>query len=795
MKKIWKNLCAVSMALACGTGLVACGEDEKKVSKDLDGDGLIASWETLFDVSSEQTTNSSVPLGDIVHISNADQLKDINNNTDSRKIYVLDADIDLGGAEVAINLGKSEFYGNNHVIDNFKLASINTDNLTCDESYNEKIVRCLFYGGTGVFNTRIFMGVQGLDIDKPTNNIYYSISPIFNVPVVSGVQVKGRINVNPTRVDGRSLAKVEASLLYSGMNSRIVSESEDVEDKIIENIVAIENSNVDGMLVVNEVKSSMLKVDAGAIASRITKGSTVYNSFVQAEIVAGMSMETSNIGGVVGANEGFVSTCTFTGSIKLNNDQNNYADRECVGGIVGLNDRLAEIKNCTTNATISCVNTVDEIVDNKNYFFGGIAGVNNGGVLELCQSDANLNFDNITSVVTGGFVGKNEKGIISYGICRGSITVSKVQHVTLAQVAGMSNAGYFEKLITTTGLNVDNSAITSKDVIVGAVTTFEEVAQSPYFSKILVDGKTEVFVRNQDTSTVDYAQGIRCPYQVLVGQEEGEDIFDTVLPSIFENVYKTTTCAFEKYSLVNVDNFGTKVNDGVSASYVSAVGTITPTTRWMIDYLDFKNYLNHNEVSMGEQLVFGELCFTVDDKVSRMTSYFGYSQYNGELAYFDKSFEQAYLHTDNATGSCENDTVDELFSFVYSLIANNNGKSKENYVIKLNNDFLQLPLDGEEDMEIGMGLKTYLFKSKLENVFVCLNTTPTVTKLDENNNDLDLDDTGSLDLKYLVFSFSDKTNNYTMKIDVSNLENLADDTVFTSEYILYLTFTISSKIG
>ena len=45
MKKIWKNLCACSLALACSAGLTACGDGDVPVSVDLDGDGVVSSWE------------------------------------------------------------------------------------------------------------------------------------------------------------------------------------------------------------------------------------------------------------------------------------------------------------------------------------------------------------------------------------------------------------------------------------------------------------------------------------------------------------------------------------------------------------------------------------------------------------------------------------------------------------------------------------------------------------------------------------------------------------------------------
>ena len=200
MKKIWKNLCACSLAIACSGAIAGCGDDEAPVSRDLDGDGVVATWETLYD--DMQHTLDKTLTGEISFISNADELLDINNHTEEKRVYALKNDIDLDGREVSINLGKSEFYGFNFVISNFKLATINGKDIA-ETGFENTYIKALFRNGTGVFSTRIFMGVQSITVDNAERNSNYYISPMFNVPVVSDIDVKGKIKVDSMGVDNR----------------------------------------------------------------------------------------------------------------------------------------------------------------------------------------------------------------------------------------------------------------------------------------------------------------------------------------------------------------------------------------------------------------------------------------------------------------------------------------------------------------------------------------------------------------------------------------------------------------
>ena len=790
MKKIWKNLCACSLALACSGGLVACGKDETPVSKDLDGDGAIASWETLFE--DVEHSNIKTATGTITFISTADELLDINNHTEETNIYALRNNIDLGGREVSINLGKSEFYGFNYVISNFKLATLNGADIG-ESGFENTYIKSLFRNGTGVYSTRIFMGVQNITVDNSERNSSYYISSFFNVPVISDIDVRGKIKVDGKGVDNRISATVDASLLYTGMPMEVVTADED--EKLVEDVTCIDNVNVDGEIIVNNERGSRIGVNAGGIASVIGSHSMVYNCYVQAKIIATSSESASTIAGVVGHNKGFMSTCTFTGEINFNNNAGMsvmYGGGINIAGIAGINDTLAEVKNCSTNARITLTTAEAETSNaSSEYYVGGIVGTNENGVINLCQSDATTTLNNLYSVVAGSIAGVSNDGIISYNICRGSITATNIANMSVAQVTGFAKNGLFEKLMITTPISVDNASRTTERLKLGMVTIFENNETSPYFRRIMVDGISNIITREVDNSKFEYKHGLRYPYQVQVGMDDDEYIYDTIVPDVFENLFRADSCKIYKFSQVG-DN---RAEDTVTVNYANnLVGVSTGTTRWMIDYMDFKNYLNHNEVSLDADLNFSTLHFTVNDVATRLQSFFGSGKYNGELAYFDKEFSTSHNHTPNALGSCEHDQNDEMLSFIYDLIQSNNGKGKELYAIKVNSTFINRAPDNVEKVD-GLSADANIFVDKICNVFGCLSTPVSVTRLDVDGNNLEDDETGTLMAKYVVINFSDASSNYAMKIDVSSMQ---DTPTVSSEakdaFIVFVTFTISSKI-
>lgn len=798
------------MALACSAGLVACGDDKANAPIDLDGDGMISSWETFFDTSSAGTSGGGTIIAapeNIVYISNAEQLLAINNTTDP-KTYVLSSNIDLGGAEVCINLSGSSLYGRGYEIKNFKLGKVNdelTSNLYSDDNYSSKNIRCLFYGGVEVYGVNLFAGVQNLDINTSDNRSYNSLSMFFNTTKIEGVNVKGLWSINPQKNDGRSLGQVDAGLIYSGMSTeKMIGEQESV---VVDNVVTIANCSVDGAIIINDKYGTHMGANIGYIASKILKDSTIYHCSVKGNIKGVNSYNYTNIGGVVGYNRGFVSSVNFAGDINLtttcDTGVTQTSARECVGGIVGNNDVLGEIKNCVSSGTISIKNTEieEEIAQSGSMFLvGGIAGFNNGGIFEMCTTDANIVCDNMRSTMyVGGFCGKSDRGLMSYGICRGNITLNNILDVSVAQIAGHVFNGYIEKVVATTGITINNTneELTTSKIDVGMAIVFDEVLDAPLMSRVLIDGITTVTCPAHNNSAVNYLHGLRHNFQVLVGQDEetGEDIYQPIVPAIFDNIYKSDGYRFNKRNVQN----GSVEKEPVTINFISDIGDSVNENRFLIDKLDFKNYLNHNEVSMGTILSYNALAFTIDSKVASQ-SFFGESKYNGELAYFDHEFNDYYNHIKSALGYCEHDRQDELMSFVYELISSNKGKNTSNYAIKFDDNFINYVYDPEaEDLFEGLPTRPYLFRERLTNVFTCLNIkpSPTLKMLDKMGIDVENSEGGNVEVKFLQYTFADSNNEYVMTVDISNLMADGEDVseLFVDEYVVYLSFKITSKIA
>lgn len=820
------------MALACGLGLAGCGKTEAKVSVDLDGDGKISTWETLFgngSSSSEHTGETITITKPITYIKSKSDLLAINDAVKTSplisKAYVLSNDIDLGGEEVCINLGNSELYGNTYTISNFKLGTYYVEDYITSGVDGEEVAvertpsgtRCLFYGGS-VYGVNIFMGVQSVSFDNiDIDN--YQISPFINSSYIDYVSVRGKLNLNAPYRDGRSNFSVNASLLYSQAPiSEIIGEAE-VET---EPDTHIRNVSVAGVIKVHD-EERFLSSNIGGVASVISENSTIYNANVEIDLDVDSKHEM-NVGGIIGHNKGFVSTGNVTGRIKSN--FTTEAKAENVGGVVGFNSNGAEIKNCKTNATIDFAYS-DILVSSStsaNHNYGGIAGYNVGGVLEYVQSDSVINVSNVTNITVGGIAGKTEMGIISHAICRGSININDVLAVNVAQVSGRANKGLIESVLTTTGITVDNSLIQSS-VNVGMVTIFENfnntngdgytAQNSPYFKGILVDGKTEVYMRQGDA--FKYALGLRNPYRIQTGEvEENEETGETIvktesrLPEIFTNLYYTEAggyssagCQLLKYELVN----GVKTkNETVKAVYpldnqnIRRVSKSSNTVPWLIDTLDFKGYLNHNEVNLTDKIVFSELNFTLDKSVSER-SYFGEHKYNGELAYFDREFTESYTHEDSSVGSCGYDNKDELMSFIYDLMIN--AKDVSTHVIKISDGFLKVDWDNAEQSNL------INFRKIIKNSFTCLNTDVKTYILNMNKQNIDSLDEDDLESgegqefvedtepKYLKVTFEDNKNNYIMLIDIESLVRRPDGVLVTkgdySSYMLYLTFSVIAK--
>jgi len=787
MKKIWKNLCVFSMALACGMGVVGCGDKAAWVSKDLDGDGGISSWETIFQ-SNEGPLSESKILGEIKYIKNAQDLLDINNQEpQSEYSYVLSNDIDLGGKTVSINLGASSLYGNGYSIRNFKLDCANLK--TTGNNNNRPVaVYSLFRGGVNIQDVNIFMGYQNIEIAANNIGCYY-VSPFFNVTNINNVSVKGKLDINIKRIDGEDPRKLRASLLHTVIGTQ----DENIEESVkqFSNITSI---GVDGVINVSQEKESNINTIIGGTVSELRADSLLYDVHSSVTINMDHSNGQDMVGGVVGNNYGFLSTCVATGDINISG-KNNSSGEVVLGGIAGYNGVMAELKNTSNNMKINCTNddTLEAAIDKAVIIAGGTVGINNCGVVEYAQSDAELTISDYESTIIGGLSGQNQDGIISYALCRGKIVTKEVNNVCVAQVSGQSTKGLIEKVVTNTAINVVNlSDIESVDV--GMVTTFtsgthDDSKNSPYFRRILVDGITEVEVKSKNYVT--YNLGLRNKFQVAIDtDEEGNTIYETRIPDVYDKLfYIETGCKFFLYENVNsvkqdVSPTITYAKSQKGTSYVT--GTSTVSSSWMTNRLDFKNYLNHNEVNIsGSSINLNNLYFTLSES-QRLNSYFGNAQYNGELAYFDTEFSTSYKHNPSASGGCENDKKDEFMSFIYELVTNStNGMT----VIKLDKDFLVLPEENESSHPY-----VDAFVSNISESLKCLSVIPTIELLSENKTNME-DETETLDPKYISVKFDHKSSRYTMLFDISNLLPNRNDMHNSHKFFVYLQLTINTIVG
>ena len=135
-----------------------------------------------------------------------------------------------------------------------------------------------------------------------------------------------------------------------------------------------------------------------------------------------------------------------------------------------------------------------------------------------------------------------------------------------------------------------------------------------------------------------------------------------------------------------------------------------------------------------------------------------------------------------------------MLSFVYDLIKSNNGKSKEIYVIKVADTYINRAPDNNETVE-GLSADANIFVNKVCNVFGCLSTSVAVTRLDGDGNNLEEDESGTTPAKYVVIEFSDSKNNYKMKLDLSNMQELdSNNGGLPNAFVVYVTFSVTNKI-
>lgn len=139
-----------------------------------------------------------------------------------------------------------------------------------------------------------------------------------------------------------------------------------------------------------------------------SKISIVNNYNTQGNFGAGYGSVKRNLynfatlfGGILGENEGYLETCYAESDIKAKPIRNSIIGDDVnssgVGGAVGINWEMGEVKDCYSLAKIS-------VVDDSNADIGGFVGINLGKVLN-CYSTGAVSANDNTGRSIGGFCG------------------------------------------------------------------------------------------------------------------------------------------------------------------------------------------------------------------------------------------------------------------------------------------------------------------------------------------------------------------------------------------------------
>lgn len=826
MKKFWKNMCLGAMALTSVVGFSGCGKDNDNVSVDLDNDGVVSEWETVF--GSAPSSNRAT-IANVVNISTLAELKAINDNSANETTdmydYRLVKDIDCKGETLSINLGKSKLFGNNRVIKNFKLG---TCPIFGEEEGGESVSKGLFYNGVAVYDLRLFMGNQKFEINEDTSE--YNISPFVNVPVLNTITVKGKLTI---------------SRRYTDNNTNISLLASSVEEK--RSGLSISNCSVIGDIDYKESDSSAT-VYAGGIAAKLWANDLIYNSTVDGDFVVNGTM--MNVGLVAGVSDGFVSTVNTKGSVATSYYS---VGNSAVGGVVGFNSRNGEIKNATTTATIS-FDQDTLLSSNAEFAVGGMAGRNNG-IISYSTSDAKLNISKCDATTyVGSVAGYGEHSIYYNVIGRGELNVTKCPNVFVADLVGYSKYGHFEKIITNARINVDNSTIDSK-VNLGLVTIFEKLGgefdseakynaeYTPNFKSILIGGGANVYTKNAiSAGDFRYNLGLRNEYEYYVLDENGEiettpvlgednkplldengdeirePVTDTLTPYLYSKLYILDNYTVNKYKSENglktqeANLILTYAKDGSnSPMVVTNSSSVALQLQFFLRDLGFNYIIGNNEIDLSS-FEMDKFKFTIS-KDMQLERYFRFDhkEYNGDLSPFDKEFDKV----------CSYDINDEMFSYLNKLITSNTTSeytplliSKEFATSMYLEDFEdedteediipeepEYPVEDEEDEDSSGEEDEEEFEDPLtvEKRFI-LNVTKLLeimritvasSTLASDYTVISEDNIEGLITKYIRLYFNDDKYNYTITFDVTEM---AEDTDRERDnYVIYMDYHKDNK--
>ena len=804
MKKFWKNLCTYSLAVTCGVAVAGCGENnDGNISRDLDGDGAISSWETVF--AAEGSSNRVIASNEIIAINSVNDLMAINDNNSSGKSYKLMRDIDCRGQEISIDLLNSTLYGNNKVIYNFKLgrAQFKTDPVEGEDRVvvsDAPQTMALFYNGREVYDLKVFMGNQQYVLDysieeddTPRNTIY---SPFVNIDRLESVEVKGSLNVSVKGDQHAADKETKLSLLYSSFKIKENSEQEEIAVG-----TTISDCSVDGKIYFDDKTQAMTSY-IGGIASVLDAHSKIYNSYASVDIFDSSDYRT-HVGGLVGKNNGFISTCVTTGEMKFS-----YwggIQLENIGGVVGYSSEYSEIKNCSTNMSISSaipedLQSVPNQSPNHPINIGGVVGRSESSILNYVQSDAVININNPHKGImftVGGLCGENIKGDVQNVICRGSINAVNPYEINAANMCGKSVKGSVRSAIVTTDINIDTYSMPEsnfKPVIkLGSLVIFEEflnndnlargdytAENAPYLKGVLNGGNETVLLG--PVASFEYDLGLRNTFKTRVGVDESGEtpiiLYKEKFPLIMESVYVLNSNNIRSnYDANNDTYYNSNELKELPIKYSSEIhgrpdikeASFKEYAKFVINDLGFKTYLNHNELVADANSTVDSLSFSVPVEKQDI-KFHEEKQYNGELAYFDRKFDDCYDHDLDEFGNCKNgdDKIDKLFSFFNYLFTKNIGS--ENYSLRFGQDFLKI---NPENDSIQSRIES--FKNSIENTLKCMGVDVSKSYVMTNYGkqiNLDSDESISDNIQYLVMTLnsSDFMGTKTFVFDISDFQ-------------------------
>ena len=815
------------MAVVSSLSLWACGKPAPEVSVDLDGDGVISAWETIFDSSNESSRQINASA-EVVEISDLAGLKAINDNTQQTKVYKLTKNINCNGEALSIDLANSVLLGNNKVIKNFKLGDCVYKQADGQTNVAANL-KGLFYNGVAIYDLRMFVGNQAIDLNN--TNTTTIVSPLINVANIENIEVRGKLSVKRVDTEGVSAnTSVDISLLNANINEVGV----DIDRN---KGLSIRKSTIVGQIEYSETQETNARIRIGGAIPHNAKNGQLYDINSTVDITSSSSGKLY-LGGIAGVSEDMISTCTTQGNINFVCTTN--TDNR-VGGIVGCNYETGEIKNCATSASIKFN---DDMMRSGSIsmYVGGITGYNYG-VMSYITSDANISINNVLTCEVGGIAGGSEDAIISNVISRGSINLSNIKTIYASEMIGRSKGGYYETAVVTTNINIDNSSHNSY-VYLGMLTMFENFGidamynaeNSPNFTGILLGSKNTIYMRPASNENIfNYNLGLRNPYKYVVLDEDGNpkeeirvdqfgnpvldendnEIVDVVtatkVPDVYSKLFYTTGYSVTKYNVTG-DIHATEplvftyAKDSSNASIVSECSDSRLIVNFFVRNLGFKYGLNHSEIDLSN-LAFDKLRFTLS-KSEHLTKYFEKKSYNGELIYFDRFIEN----------ECAYDASDEMFSLINSLIVSD--KTNEFIPIKVSSKFAKsimrnsassgdnsdefdpddvstngtdwdsVAQDDEETEELMLTLAQNFGENIKELIFKMFNISPSIIELDASK--AEIEPNADMLTKYIRLSFITADYRYYFTFDVSQM--VADENMIEDSYILYLHYQKVSKM-